>query len=671
MVAYYCFLFTIAELEVSNIRCTGLSIPPDMICNAVGLKSAMFAKVKAVDRNGHSKTKAATNTHTNVVSATTSPEWPVFKFLFTCDDRFDKESYIRVEIVVEKVPANVCVGAIFIPIEFFGAKEQDYTFPVSRFRMPSAIYAYTALRNGDFGSVTVRLRKLQQHSDSRVKLHFRTRVRESNLFNNCWFGECFPAGAIDNESMPVETANVVFLIEGMKLIDTQVKSLEEGKAEDKVSAGSWKNFDENAQHITSTDSLALTERWTTASVSNVMREHVLEVFENQRRSPIPPFDWSSSALTRANFSDLEFKRTFKLDSIFSAQPPEGWEWSGSWMQDKTYLKTDIDGWTYGMKFSFMVESMKMGKSRDKPINAYARRRKWMRRVVATGAGAELSTVLGLFEAANDKKPPSSKTSITRTASTMSPKPSEHEKRLNASASQTSWRKEKVAQNPQAILCVCKEKIDANAPIYVPWDKVSVYSVISPSVLSITFQIERYIASDSSQIQSFRPADVEIYLTNCPAEELSTLMDERIMFLRYRRDIKHLVQCGNLTGGIEKIALLEGNDGIPETEELSLGSETMAEMDNTTIALENTINALDERMAKREDKNVTLERSILLRRVCRLRLYMAAMFGVGFQGIHNFKQDEVRAIMEADFKRAQKITQDSDVATANNRIEYLL
>eukprot|EP01031_Cornospumella_fuschlensis_P050726 gene50726-62040_t len=297
------------------------------MCNAVGLKNAMFAKVKAVDRHGHSKTKASTNTHTTVVSASANPEWPAFKFVFTSDDRFDKESYVRIEIVVEKVPSNVSVGAIFIPLEYFNAKEQEYTFPLSRFRAPSSVYAYAAQQTGSLGTVTVRLRKLQQHSDSKVKLNFKARVRESNLFNNCWYGECFPAGSIDNESLSVESANVVFLIEGMKLMDTLVKSSEDSKADDRGTITSWKNFDEDAEKTHSSDSLALTERWTNVSVSSVMREHVLEVFENQRRSPIPPFDWSSSALTRANFSDLEFKRSYKLDSIFSAQPPEGWEWS--------------------------------------------------------------------------------------------------------------------------------------------------------------------------------------------------------------------------------------------------------------------------------------------------------------------------------------------------------
>eukprot|EP00981_Chlorochromonas_danica_P011138 scaffold3776_cov166-Ochromonas_danica.AAC.13 len=60
-----------------------------------------------------------------------------------------------------------------------------------------------------------------------------------------------------------------------------------------------------------------------------------------------------------------------------------------------------------------------------------------------------------------------------------------------------------------------------------------------------------------------------------------------------------------------------------------------------------------------------------RRYIRLRLYMATMLAVGLKGEHNYSAEEVRAIMESDFKRARNISLDNEVATAINRIDYLL
>jgi hypothetical protein len=39
----------------------------------------------------------------------------------------------------------------------------------------------------------------------------------------------------------------------------------------------------------------------------------VHVFENQRRTPIPPFDWCKKAGTRPDFSDLKFKTGYSID----------------------------------------------------------------------------------------------------------------------------------------------------------------------------------------------------------------------------------------------------------------------------------------------------------------------------------------------------------------------
>jgi hypothetical protein len=51
--------------------------------------------------------------------------------------------------------------------------------------------------------------------------------------------------------------------------------------------------------------------------------------------------------------------------------------------------------------------------------------------------------------------------------------------------------------------------------------------------------------------------------------------------------------------------------------------------------------------------------------------MAALLGVGLSSVHNYDPSDVHRLMEGDFQRMAGISQDNEVSTANNRIEYLL
>jgi hypothetical protein len=69
-------------------------------------------------------------------------------------------------------------------------------------------------------------------------------------------------------------------------------------------------------------------------------------------------------------------------------------------------------------------------------------------------------------------------------------------------------------------------------------------------------------------------------------------------------------------------------GPPETEELSLGSVLVGELDEYSIALEAQVIKLNEILKKSDNPKVKMEKSIIIRRDCRLRLYMAALFSIG-------------------------------------------
>jgi len=47
------------------------------------------------------------------------------------------------------------------------------------------------------------------------------------------------------------------------------------------------------------------------------------------------------------------------------------------------------------------------------------------------------------------------------------------------------------------------------------------------------------------------------------------------------------------------------------------------------------------------------------------------FLLGVKGVHDFDEVSVRKVLRSDVDKASLIEQDSDVATANNRIEYFL
>lgn len=145
---------------------------------------------------------------------------------------------------------------------------------------------------------------------------------------------------------------------------------------------------------------------------------------------------------------------------------------------------------------------------------------------------------------------------------------------------------------------------------------------------------------------------------------------------YIDNIRQLIQSGSCTGKALKPQVSTATMGsidedVPETEELSLGSEIVADLDDNSIAIETRIQELDEIYNKNEDNAILLEKSILVRRDCRLRLYTAALLGVGLTGNHDFSEEVVKHIMLKDFKRAMNISQDTDVSTANNRIEFFL
>lgn len=91
---------------------------------------------------------------------------------------------------------------------------------------------------------------------------------------------------------------------------------------------------------------------------NTISERRLEVrlFENQKRSLLPPYEWGRGHLLpsdRSEFSDETGTISCSYNPYDSTAVPydtPGFEWDGEWKHDLTYTTCDAEGWSYGLDF---------------------------------------------------------------------------------------------------------------------------------------------------------------------------------------------------------------------------------------------------------------------------------------------------------------------------------
>ena len=375
----------------------------------------------------------------------------------------------------------------------------------------------------------------------------------------------------------------------------------------------------------------------------------IELYENERRQPYPPFSWSFKNLfssERHRYSDESGSHKSVFVPISDIRPPSGYKWVGVWAVDKLYTNCDSEGWSYAVDFASLSNNLKRNKSVAASLGRAVRRRKWIRLVLPEELYLTLDSEM-------DKD----------TISDMAIAKKRKSKALN--------RAKEATVNRDAILHLCKER-DVNSNfIKIPYSQVLHVDLITESILFLSIQVNRYFGKAKGGGDEFRPAMVEIFVSNCPAAALKSLIDERIALLQIRENVKELVFQGHL--GVTPA----GNYDTPlETRELSLGSETIAALDSDAHSLDMRINELEALYHPGQGDNpqqlaILAEVRILQQRALRLRLYVATLLGEGLEGYHNFTEEEVLNLMQTDFDAASHINHGDAVLTANNRIEYLL
>lgn len=683
----------------------------------------LFAKCKLVDANGQSgSTDFVEDFTTPKVAVSANPNFNHHRFVVKPQSSYDKSAFVRIEFYLEFVAMRLSIGAVFIPLDYFDTEVATYTFPVTHYRTQ----ADEAPTTHSLGYLTATIRRKEQHEKLRnVIVTLAGKVQESGLFEDTWFAECALSGASEAEHVITEHVSVSALCNGLRLIELGT----ENAARDQLAHQNAADL-ERMRSRASTDSTRLTSVHRLASTdadslpaSSAFRpkEFVIEVFENQRRQPYPPFDWSSSAITRPKFSDVDYAVGYSFDSIEDARPPEGFEWAGNWEVDKAPCganSTDANGWMYGFTFGKILENYKIKRTHTKPFNTHARRKRLVRRVKALGYEGNDMTIRDVmitFEAANGRG--AARNASTKTPTLPSNKSAHGTDAMNNSSSahgqsshgssfshsssnitnavsNNDWRRKRAEAG--SILFACEEKSSEDGSIVISWDQVFYAEVVSSSVLLVGFRIHRYIG-DVRKGFTYRPSDMHMFVSNCPAFELKSLIDERKLLSKTRVNLRKLMDSNTVDGvvagegssfdgvridGGGRLSDLEGTgeeddedtrqieaERVPETEELSLGSEIASDLDNQISSIRLFIGRLQRQEAEGMDKRAEIH--VLTRRLCRVRLYLAALYGLGLQSAHEFTEDAVRDIMTKDFRFINNITLQNEVLTANNRIEYLL
>jgi hypothetical protein len=255
-------------------------------------------------------------------------------------------------------------------------------------------------------------------------------------------------------------------------------------------------------------------------------------------------------------------------------------------------------------------------------------------------------------------------------------------------STADWRIQQCEKQPYAVLSTCQErKSETSSLVLIPYDRVRSSTCVSASILWIQFDINRFLWSEHNG--RFETASIDLFVSNCPAEHICDLLMERRFFFPLRGQLQPVMHKGVLeeeandsipsndpTGRLDRI--------IPVTESLSAATALFSEIDLHSQSLASELQLRQsnkDQVWSANDQTLTTSsfkfcsdkdrgRDITVR-LCRLRLYSAALLGAGLVGAHRFTRESVLQVIEKDLQRAHSIVQESAVLTALNRVEFLL
>jgi hypothetical protein len=610
---------------------------------------SVFAKIKLVDSRGKSGYKAIGHEfRTSPFSlSTTGLQDSVTleaSFVFHAEQLATKHCFVRVEFCAEDITSFFSLGAAFVPFDYCGSKKSHrYVFPIVPFHSTNKGYPL----HRENPRVSIVLRRIEEQSEIRSppSMCFSSSFSFLSLFTTSWAGEAI-VGQRESDAPDTELVSVALQHEFLRLSNLSLS------LHSKVNSG--KLNDKTTEQV-SADSKSSTEK---------SEFFFVEIYENERRTLYPPFDWCKTTLTRPRLSNFDYTLKFSLKDKDESKLPSNCEWTGEWITETNFSPgTDIDGWVYGISFGRLLAQQRQRLPSASSVQSHARRRKWRRKVrVDTSVFSTQFALQNLFERINTVQDDATNKSVYL----------ENEQLYE---NDNSWRISLSKKAPSAVLHGCRERATESSDVIIDWSHVGNVAIISPSLVTLTVQVDRYFA----QPCSYRPVEVSLFICNCPASAIKDLIEERIALCKTRDDIHRVKVERDIVDQRDIETILDNTNpheegGVPDTTQLSLGSELLCELDDLGLILQQRMQMLlsiVEPQNKVGDFKAESELTIIARRLCRLRLYVATLIALELPIQHQFEINLLRSQLEKDIELSHHILLDNEVATARNRVEYLL
>ena len=232
-----------------------------------------------------------------------------------------------------------------------------------------------------------------------------------------------------------------------------------------------------------------------------------------------------------------------------------------------------------------------------------------------------------------------------------------------------------------ILRLCKERISLTSPVFISWENVKRFDIISPSVLSLVVLVHRYFGEDDHGIEIYREVELEVFVVECPADDLCRLLGDRMKLFPMRRDLRVLLSTGSMNGDASNVdyskssGVIVHDSGTVTSPELSLGSRIIEKLYMTSIEIELVLKELEEALLTLEDPEVKsaarAEISHHSRLLGRVKLYIATLLSASLFG-PSYDEDDIKQVIAADRKEAQRLFESgTDDQMAKNTVSFLL
>lgn len=442
------------------------------------------------------------------------------------------------------------------------------------------------------------------------------------------------------------------------------------------------------------------------------KEMIIEAFENEKRSALPPFEFSSDALLfHSRFTDESGDASLPYNNLDLYSPPAGYAWKDAWTVDMWHSSVDMHGWSYAMSLEQLRNNYKTGHSSKRAVFKIMRRRRWVRTAVLippSYRNPSLAPPPHHQVTSNIRRSLSASavTSSGKCASTAGSTAGDRRRNQKSSlvrsvfqADVSSIRRNQLhSENPNAVIQLCKERVSLDHNVVrIPWSQVESADVVTSSILSITVNIQRFFGIDKvSSNDVYKPARVDLFVYNCPATLLAAQIEDRILFYSIRDDVSAAIQSeANLKLTIEKsnetaatattggsfvsdvvvfknyqLELCSG--GKLETRQLSRGSQMVRELETDIAVLAETIDDLSKQYESTSDELILERKRKLEVRVCRLEFYMALLIDACTSTqASTLSLSTLQSVLSADFDTLQLIARENEVETFINKLEYLL